>query len=247
LFPNSSGVPKFLWELFVKEMQDLNEGQKERFANFLIEFQDVFSEEITAGNCRMVEHNIEIESFNPIKQAPRRILFYLRKEVDKIIEEMRQQGVIEESCSPWISSALLIKKKDGTIRFCVDFRKLNAITKKDSYPIPRIDDMLDRLAGNSPEDREKTAFSIEKGWQFTVHMLFVFCNAPATFKRLMEKVLQQLINKICLIYLDDVIIFIEDFEGMLKQLEQIFFRLRSANLKLNPKKCSFLLLIKERN
>jgi len=73
----------------------------------------------------------------------------LREEVDKIIEEIRQQGVIEESCSPWVSPAVLIKKKDGLIRFCVDIRKLNAITKKDSYPIPRIDDMLDRLAGNS--------------------------------------------------------------------------------------------------
>jgi len=135
-----------------------------------------------------------------------------------------QQGVIEESCSPWISPAVLVKKKDGSIRFCVDFRKLNAIIKKDSYPILRIDDLLDRLAGNSwfssldlksvywqmrirPEDREKIAFSIGKGlWQFTV-MLFGLCNAPATFERLMEKVLQQLINKICLVYLDDVIIF----------------------------------------
>jgi len=91
-----------------------------------------------------------------------------------------------------------------------------------------------------PEDKEKTAFFIGKElWQFTV-MSFGLCNAPATFERLMEKVLQQLINKICLIYLNDVIIFSEDFEGMLKRLEQVFFRLKSANLKLNPKKCSFL-------
>jgi len=76
-------------------------------------------------------------------------------------------------------------------------------------------------------------------WQFTVK-LFGLCKAPAIFERLMEKVLQQLINKICLVYLDDVVIFNEDFEGMMKRLEQIFYRLRSANLKLNPKKCSFL-------
>jgi len=91
---------------------------------------------------------VEIESSSPIKQAPRRIPFHLRKDVDMVIEEMRQQ-VIEESCSPWVSPAVLVKKKDGSIRFCVDFRKLNAITKKDSYPIPRIDDLLDHLAGNS--------------------------------------------------------------------------------------------------
>jgi len=103
---------------------------------------------------------------------------------------------------------VLVKKKDGSIRFCVDFRKLNAITKKGSYPIPRIDDLLDHLENSwfssldlksdywqvriRPEDREKTAFSIGKGlWQFTV-MPFGLCNAPATFERLMEKVLQQL-------------------------------------------------------
>jgi len=97
-----------------------------------------------------------------------------------------RQGVIEESCSPWISPAVLVTKKDGSIRFCVDFRKLNAITKKDFYPILRIDDIFDRLAGNSwfssldlksgswqvkirSEDKEKTAFSIGKGlWQFIV-------------------------------------------------------------------------------
>jgi len=249
-------VPEFLRKLFEEKTRDLNEEQREQFAKFLNEFQDVFSEEIMAGNCKTVEHSIEIEGLSPIKQTPRRIPFHLRKEVDNLIEEMRQQGVIEE-CSPWISPAVLVKKKDGSVRFCVDFRKLNAITKKDSYPIPRIDDMLDRLAGNTwfspldlksgywqvrirPEDREKTAFSIGKGlWQFTV-MPFDLCNAPATFERLMEEVLQQLINKICLVYLDDVIIFSENFEDMLERLVQVFQRLRSANLKLNPKKCSFL-------
>jgi len=99
----ANGVPLFLREFFFKETQNLNEEQKKRFANFLTRFQDVFSEEILAGNCRMVEHRIEIESSSPIKQAPRRIPFHLRKDVDMVIEEMRQQDVIEESCSPWVS------------------------------------------------------------------------------------------------------------------------------------------------
>jgi len=93
-------VPQFLKELFEKETQDLNEKQKKRFANFLTEFRDVISEEIIAGNCKVVKHIIKIEDSNPIKQAPRRIPFHLQKEVDKIIEEMRQQEVIEESYSP---------------------------------------------------------------------------------------------------------------------------------------------------
>lgn len=110
----------------------------------------------------------------------------MREEVNETIEEMKKQGVIEESCSSWVSPAVLVRKKDGTIRFCVDYRKLNAVTKKDSYPLPRIDDILDQLLGNSwfstldlksgywqvkirSEDKEKTAFSIGNGlWQFTV-------------------------------------------------------------------------------
>jgi len=96
-------VPQFLKELFEKETQDLNKEQKERFVNFLTEFRNVFSKKIIAGNCKVVEHIIRIEDSNLIKQALRRIPFHLRKKVDKIIEEMRQQGVIEESCNPWVS------------------------------------------------------------------------------------------------------------------------------------------------
>lgn len=248
-------VPPFLKELFQKESQDFSSKQKDIFARFLVDFQDIFSEEIVAGNCDGVAHEINVNNSNPIKQAPRRIPLQMREEVDTIIEDMRRQGVIEESQSPWASPAVLVKKKDGTIRFCVDYRKLNAVTKKDSYPMPRIDDILDQLSGNSwfssldlksgywqvkirSEDKEKTAFSIGNGlWQFTC-MPFGLCNAPATFERLMEKVLKKL-SKICLVYLDDVIIFGKSFEEMLDHLKQVFLRLRSANLKLNPRKCSF--------
>lgn len=136
----------------------------------------------------------------------------------------------------------------------MDYRKLNDITVKDSYPLPRIDDILDQLSRNSwfstldlksdywqlkvrPEDKEKTAFSMGTGlWQFTV-MPFGLCNAPATFERLMEKVLRGLLSKKCLVYLDDVIIFGKNFYEMLENLKVVFLRLREANLKINPKKC----------
>lgn len=133
-----------------------------------------------------IEHVIIVKDSSPIKQAPRRIPLQMWEEVNRIIEDMKEQGVIEESSSPWVSPVVLVRKKDGTIRFCVDYRKLNAVTKKDSYPLPRIDDILDQLSGNSwfstldlksgywqvkirPEDKEKTAFSVGNGlWQFTV-------------------------------------------------------------------------------
>lgn len=170
---------------------------------------------------------------------PRRIPIHLREEVNRIIEEMCEQGVIEESHGPWVSLAVLVRKKDGTIRFCVDYRKLHAVTEKDSYPFPRIDDILDQLSGNvwfttldfrsgywqikiRTQDKEKTAFSVGSGlWQFTV-MPFGLCNAPATFERLMEKVLQGLLSKICLVYLDDVVIFGKSFSEILENIPSRF-------------------------
>ena len=172
------------------------------------------------------------------------------------LNDMQKQGVIEESSSSWCSPVVLKQKKDGTRRFCVDFRKLNDKTIKDSYPLPRIDQTLDKLAGKSwvsildlksgywqvkirLEDREKTAFSIGNGlWQFIV-MAFRLCNAPATFERLMKKILRDLLNDMCLIYLDDVMVMAKSFDGMLDNLRTIFVRIRNANLKLNRKKCTF--------
>jgi len=247
-------IPLCLSQIFDDASQNLNESQKSIFAEFLCQNKAVFSETIVAGNCNVVNHVINVKDTSPIKQVPRRIPIHLREEVNKIIHEMKENGVIEESYSPWISPAVLVKKKDGSLRFCVDYRKLNAVTVKDSYPLPRIDDILSQLAGNiwfstldlksgywqikiRPEDRQKTAFSIGSGlWQFTV-MPFGLCNAPATFERLMEKVLGKLISKICLVYLDDVIVFGKKFSEMLINLGKVFECFRLANLKINPKKC----------
>ncbi|GFW18442.1 hypothetical protein TNCV_1184701 [Trichonephila clavipes] len=131
---------------------------------------------------------------------------------------MKNNDVIKPSSSPCASPIVLVRKKDGSTRFCVDYRRLNDVTKKDSYPLPRIDDTLDTLAGNTwsstldlksgywqvelhPEDKEKTAFTTGQGlWQFKV-MPFGLCNAPATFERLMETVLGGLLYEACLVYL----------------------------------------------
>lgn len=104
-------VPHKLEDLYKKNNLNLNEAQKKDLVEFLEEFQDVFSEEIVAGNCNVIEHQINLKESNPIKQTPRRIPIHMRGEVDKIIEEMKCQGVIEESCSPWVSPVVLVKKK----------------------------------------------------------------------------------------------------------------------------------------
>ncbi|PIK55614.1 Retrovirus-related Pol polyprotein from transposon [Apostichopus japonicus] len=167
---------------------------------------------------------------------------------------MLKRGVIEPSSSPWASPVVLVKKKDGSTRFCVDYRRLNDITTKDSYPIPRIDDSLDSLNGSTwfttldlasgywqvemdESDREKTAFITHSGlYQFCV-MPFGLCNAPATFERLMEKILSGLQWQTCLVYLDDVIIFGKNFEEHIAAIDDVFTRFKLAGLKLSPKKC----------
>ena len=142
---------------------------------------------------------------------------------------MMRRGIIEKSASPWASPIVLVQKKDGTTRFCVDYRKLNNVSRKDAYPLPRIDDTLDTLAGSKwfstidlvsgywqveveERDRSKIAFCTTDGlFQFRV-MPFGLCNAPATFQRLMDLVLSGLQWSQCLVYLDDIIVLGRSFE-----------------------------------
>ena len=169
---------------------------------------------------------------------------------------MTDNSIIQPSDSPWASPIVLVKKKDGTTRFCVDYRKLNNVTKKDAYPLPRIADTLDSMCGARyfstldlasgywqvelhSDSREKSAFATCYGlYEFNV-MPFGLCNAPATFQRLMENVLKDLQWKTCLVYLDDVIIYSKTPEEHLERLREVFGRLREAGLKLKPTKFQF--------
>lgn len=167
---------------------------------------------------------------------------------------MLNAGVISPSASPWCSPVVLVKKKDGSLRFCIYFRRLNDVTIKDSYPLPRIDVVLESLSGSSlftaldlqsgywqcevnPNDRPKTAFSTGIGlYEFNV-LPFGVCNGPATFQRLMDIVLDGLNWESALVYLDDVIVFGRNFQEHLERLSSVLARLKSAGLKINPKKC----------
>ena len=161
------------------------------------------------------------------------------------------------SNSPWASPVVMVKKKDGSLRFCVDFRQLNMATIKDAQPIPRIDDLLDALHGArwfstldlksgywqvpiQERGKEKTAFRTSSGQLFEFNQVpFDLCNAPATFSRLMDRVLTGLHWETCLFYLDDIIVFAATWEEHLNRLRQVFERLRHTKLKLSADKCTF--------
>lgn len=224
---------------------------------FLLDNADVFAlDSSELGRTQVLQHSIDIGDHSPIYQPARRIPFALRNVVDDMVKDMMDEEIIQYSHSPWASPVVLVKKKDGSMRFCVDYRRLNSITKRDVHPLRRIDDTLDALAGAqyfttldlasgywqvamSPADKEKTAFVTHSGlYEFSV-MPFGLCNAPATFQRLMERVLEGLARKQCLVYLDDTLVVSSTWEEHLQNLHLVFERLRKAGLCLKPKKCSF--------
>ena len=170
---------------------------------------------------------------------------------------MLKQGIIEPSRGDWASNIVLVQKKDGAFRFCVDFRAVNLKCKKEVYPIPRIDTSLDALAGSSwfstldlrsgyfqvlldPEDLHKSSFITRSGcWKFKV-LPMGMCNSSATFQRLMNLVLDGLTYSSCLVYLDDIVIMSSTIDEHYQRLGQVFERIRAAKLKLRPDKCRIL-------
>ncbi|MES9884898.1 MAG: reverse transcriptase domain-containing protein [Sedimenticola sp.] len=187
--------------------------------------------------------------------GPRRLPQMQKKVVEKELQAMLEKDIIEPGTGPWAAPIVLVTKKDGSVRFCIDYRKLNQVTRKDAYPLPRIDTSLESLGGSKwfstldlasgywqseMEDaaKPKTGFVTHTGlFQFKV-LPFGLCNAPATFERLMDLVLRGLHWKHCLCYLDDVIVFGSTFAEALQNLQLVFDRLRTANLKLKPSKCN---------
>ncbi|GFX27404.1 hypothetical protein TNCV_35011 [Trichonephila clavipes] len=128
----------------------LHEKQRCAAGGLIKEFQGLFSRTFEDfGRTRLTKHRIDTGEHSPIKQHPQRLPFAKQEEVQKLIKDMKDNEVIEPSSSTWASPVVMVKKKDGSTRFCVDYRRLNGVTKKDSYPLPRIDDTLDTLAGNT--------------------------------------------------------------------------------------------------
>lgn len=244
-----------LEDLYNRCQEGLSAAEADKLRKLLQEYSEIFAAEgKPLGRTNLVQHEIHTGNHGPIKQRPRRAPLGQEDVIQKELDKMLKQGVISASHSAWASPVVLVKKKDGSVRFCIDYRQLNDITEKDAYPLPRVDDNLDALSGAKlfstldlasgywqvgvdPKDQEKTAFCTRYGlYQWRV-MPFGLCNAPSTFERLMERVLDGLQWKVALLYLDDVIVFSSDMEQHMERLRLVFDRIRGANLQLKPKKC----------
>jgi transposase InsO family protein len=238
--------------------EELTDSQLQDGLNLLKRYPDIFSHgEDDIGHTDAVRHRIELTSDIPFKQRHRRIPPSMYEEVRNHLHQLLAAGIIRRSHSPWASPVVLCRKKDGKLRMCVDYRALNEQTIKDSYALPRIEEILEALSGNTyftvldmksgyhqveveEEHKERTAFTIGPlGFYEFNRLPFGLSNSPATYQRLMEESLGDLNLSICFIYLDDVIIFSKTYEEHLDRLEQVFDRLRSTGFKLSPKKCSF--------
>ena len=252
-------LPEYLEDIVKGSHTSLGDTGRQSLRELLHRYEHVFPApgEPVTGRTKSVQHEIITKDARPVRCGPRRLEpAGLRKEQD-CVQDMLTGGQIEPSDSPWASPVVLVTKKDGSTRFCVDYRRLNSLTVKDAYPLPRIDDSL-RLLGNqqwfstmdlasgywqvamSPEAKRKAAFVTNEGlFQFRV-MPFGLCNAPATFERLMDRVLCGMRWSRCLVYLDDVISFGKSVPEALGRLEEVLARLSDFGLQLKAKKCTFM-------
>ena len=216
--------------------------EKQSLYELLCKYHTTFSKDSAdIGHTNLVQHSINTRDAAPIRQPPRRLPLGKREIEEEEISNMLERGIIEPSSSAWASPVVLITKKDGTPRFCIDYRRLNDVTVKDAYPLPRVDDCIDALSGSKyfssldlnsgywqvamkPEDKDKTAFATTMGlYQFTV-LSFGLANAPSTFERLMENVLRGLQWVECLLYMDDIIVPSKTVSEGLSRLEHILQR-----------------------
>jgi len=253
--PESEAViPKLMDNL----PDELNLEQREAVEDLLVKYEDIFSRnEFDIGRTPLVEYHIDTGDSRPIRQALRRQPLKHLDAIDENVESMLKHGIVEPAASPWASNVVIVTKKDGSLRFCVDYRAVNSVTYKDSYPLPLIDNCLNAMSGASwfstldlrsgyhnipvtEKDRDKTAFVTRRGcWRFTVLPFGMTC-APSVFQRLMDLVLCGLSYQYCLVYLDDIIVFSNTFEDHLIHLEEVFKQLQWAKLKLKISKCSLL-------
>ena len=254
-------VPPHLQEMYAKNSEGLSGADDKAFRHLLVNYGDVFAKtKMDLGNCTMIKHHIDTGDARPLKARPRRLPQAQFDEMSSQVRKLEANGIIEAADSEWGANVILVKKKDSTWRMCVDYRDLNSkTTNVDPYLIPRIDDTIDALGGAkffctldliqgyhqiemTEESKAKTAFVVPRmtpsQWQYNF-MPFGVTGGPATFQRVMDRILSGLEHKVALAYLDDVIVYGQTAAICIVNLEKVLVRIKDAGLKLKPAKCEF--------
>lgn len=231
--------------------------QQQEGKALLQRYSTVFSQgEGDVGCTSLIQHEIPLLDETPVRQRYRRLPPSQYDQVKAHIQDLLDRDIVQVSCSPYSAPIVVVQKKDGSIRLCVDYRQLNAKTRKDAYPLPRIEESLDALAGArlfstldltagynqipmAEKDKQKTAFCTPFGLFEFNRMPFGLCNSPSTFQRLMERIFGDERYNSLLLYLDDIVVFSSSFETHLQRLEMVLGRLEKHNLKLKLDKCHF--------
>ena len=239
-------------------MEKWSEDDKNAAIEMIKRNSNIFSKnDMDMGRTNLVKHHIELTDPIPFKESYRRIPPQMYDEVKAHIQEMLDLGAIRHSNSPWSSAIVLVRKKDGRLRFCIELKKLNNRMVKDAYSLPRIETLLDTFLGSTifttldlkagywqvemaEECKAFTAFTCGPlGFYECETMPFGATNAPATFQRLMHNCLGDLNMTWCVVYLDDIIVFSDNPKDHIMRLEAVFKKLAAAGLKLKPSKCFF--------
>ena len=225
----------------------------------LKDYQDVFPDDLPPGlpPDRAITHGIDLlPGSKPVSRPAYRLSVNEASEVEKQIADLVQRGFIRPSTSPWAAPILLVKKKDGSMRMCIDYRALNALTIKNKYPLPRIDELFDQLNGAiyftkidlrsgyhqlrvRTTDIPLTAFRTRFGLYEFLVMSFGLTNAPATFMTLMDSVLRPYLGKFVVVFLDDILIYSRSKEEHCEHLRMVFDLLREHKLYAKESKCEF--------
>src|ERR1044072_9464259 len=250
------GYPEFLLLAYTEEERGID------ILSMLVvqEFLDVFPSDVPGlPPKREVEFSIDIApGTGPISMAPYRMAPAESSELKSQLEDLSSKGFIRPSVSPWGAPVLLVKKKDGKSRLCVDFRQLNKVTIKNRYPLPRIDDLMDQLRGAvvfskidlksgyhqirvKDADIQKTAFRTRYGHYEYLVMPFGVTNAPAVFMDYMNRVFSQFLDKFVVVFIDDILVYSKSREEHEVHLRQVLQILREKKLYANPSKCEFWL------
>ena len=239
-----------------ESIKHLNQQQQLTLSKILYQHNELFDLSKPKIANTPIHHTIPTGDHQPVNAKPYRVNQEKQNIIEKEVNKMEENGLIKPSQSPWSSPVLLVKKRDGQYRFCVDYRNLNQITTKDSYPLPNIEDTVEQLGGSSyfskldlkngyfqvriaESDKPKTAFNTGRGlWEFNV-LPQGLKNSPPSFQRILNNLLGNNRWSYCLIYLDDVVIYSKTFDKHCTHINEVLSTLNQANFQLNPSKCSF--------